>query len=58
MKEINSEVLIIGAGLTGLSLAYFLKLNQINVTIIEARSRLGGRILTEQSLGTPPIELR
>jgi len=57
MKEIKSEVLIIGAGLTGLSLAYFLKANQINATIVEARSRLGGRILTEQSKGTPPIEL-
>jgi len=57
MKEIKSEVLIIGAGLTGLSLAYFLKANQINAPIAEARSRLGGRILTEQSKGTLPIEL-
>ncbi len=40
------DVLIIGAGLSGLSLAYFLKEKDLNISILEARDRSGGRILT------------
>ena len=42
----NHEITIIGAGLTGLSLGYFLQQEKIPFQIIEARSRSGGRIKT------------
>jgi monoamine oxidase len=57
MQSIKSEILIIGAGLSGLTLAYYLKKKNINVTIVEARDRLGGRILTKTNPGSTPIEL-
>lgn len=45
----TSEVLIVGAGLSGLVLATKLINNGIDVRVIEARSRSGGRILSEAS---------
>lgn len=43
---IESDVLILGAGLTGLTLAYRLRNSNIKVTLVEARGRIGGRINT------------
>jgi monoamine oxidase len=40
------EVIIIGAGLSGLTTAYNLKKKNINVKILEAQNRIGGRIET------------
>lgn len=57
METIKCNIIIIGAGLTGLTLAYYLKQHNIDVVLIEARERLGGRIYTKQSANTPPIEL-
>ena len=51
------KVIIIGAGLTGLTLAYLLKKKNIPFIIIESRDRLGGRILTTSSSTFAPIEL-
>ncbi|NAS31018.1 FAD-dependent oxidoreductase [Flavobacteriaceae bacterium R38] len=42
----KSEVIIIGAGLTGLTTAYFLKQRGISAIILEASPRIGGRIDT------------
>ncbi len=53
MKKIknHSDVVIVGAGLAGLSAAYFLEKEGIkDVTVLEARNRIGGRILTENSV--------
>lgn len=48
--QINtSEVLIVGAGLSGLALATKLINKGIDVRVIEARSRSGGRMLSEAS---------
>lgn len=44
-----AKVLIIGAGLSGLSSAYALRSAKAEVEILEARSRLGGRIFTKQA---------
>ena len=45
--KINPKnVVIIGAGISGLAAAYKLKQNGMNATIIEARNRIGGRIFT------------
>lgn len=53
----NKNILIIGAGLTGLLLAYKLKQQGVSVTILEARERLGGRIHTHLSDQDTPIEM-
>lgn len=45
----NTSIIIIGGGLSGLTLAYRLAKSGIGATIIEARGRLGGRILTTGS---------
>lgn len=50
----KSTVGIIGGGLSGLTLAYLLEKKGIDVTVLEASPRLGGRIQTiEGDLGTP-----
>ena len=46
MKKVTSDIVIIGAGLTGLALAYYLKDQNLSVSIVEARDRIGGRIHT------------
>ncbi|MEK6511197.1 NAD(P)/FAD-dependent oxidoreductase [Myroides odoratimimus] len=53
----NKHIAIIGAGLSGLSLAYFLSKKNLSVTILEASSRLGGRIQTIQGNLQTPLEL-
>jgi monoamine oxidase len=57
MQEIKTDILIIGAGLTGLTLAYYLKKLKVNVTLVEARERLGGRIYTLHNVDDPPVEM-
>ena len=44
MKLIEKDVVIIGAGLTGLSIAYYLKKAGKNVLIVECNDRVGGVI--------------
>lgn len=50
------RLIILGAGLTGLTLAYLLR-GQFAVTILEARNRIGGRILTNRKAGSAPVEM-
>ncbi|TDW99012.1 monoamine oxidase [Dinghuibacter silviterrae] len=50
----TKRVVIVGGGLSGMTLAYRLRKEKLNVTILEAASRLGGRIQTiAGKLGTP-----
>jgi len=50
------DVLIIGAGAAGLAAWRELHSTGFNATVLEARNRIGGRILTDHS--TPsPVEL-
>lgn len=57
MTTKNTDVLIIGAGLTGLTLAYLLKSLNLKTTIIEANTRVGGRIVTKRNTNEAPIDL-
>ncbi len=47
------RVLIVGAGIAGIGAARALRDRGHEVVIIEARDRIGGRIWTDTSLGTP-----
>jgi monoamine oxidase len=50
----KEKVIIVGGGLSGLTLAYLLQKKGVNTTILEASSRLGGRVQTIKGpLGTP-----
>ena len=51
------DLIIIGGGLTGLCLQYLLSKESIDAIILEARGRLGGRILTSRKPNCAPIEL-
>ncbi len=53
----KKDILIIGAGLTGLTLAHLLKNEGYTVRILEARNRIGGRIHTLYSEQDTPIEM-
>jgi len=48
MAEANS-VIVIGAGISGLAAACKLAGSGLSVTVLEARSRIGGRIFTQRN---------
>ena len=48
-----ARVLVIGAGFAGLSAARALRQSGCEVVVLEARERIGGRVLTDRSLGVP-----
>lgn len=49
----GERVVVVGAGMAGLSAAKSLLEAGYRVTVLEARERLGGRIYTDDSLGAP-----
>jgi monoamine oxidase len=53
----KKRIVLIGSGLNGLSLAYTLSKLKIDVKILEASSRLGGRIQTVKGKMETPLEL-
>ena len=57
MVSTKYDIIIIGAGLTGLALAYYLKNTNHSILILEARDRLGGRIHTVKKAGLGQIEM-
>ena len=50
------HIIILGAGLAGLTTAYLLHKEGADVTVVEARDRLGGRIWTQTLAGDTPVE--
>jgi monoamine oxidase len=58
-KESRETVLIVGAGIAGLTAGYYLQQAGIPIRIVEASNRVGGRIRSQsQAVGTSkPIEL-
>jgi phytoene dehydrogenase-like protein len=53
MSTQSREVLVIGAGIAGLTAARDLAVDGYDVAILEARERTGGRIWTSHELGLP-----
>ena len=57
MAEHNKDILILGAGLCGLTLAYRLQQAGKAVRVLEARQRIGGRMETIAAKDGTPIEM-
>lgn len=51
MEHIETDVVVIGAGVAGLSAAYRLLQRGRSVTVLEARDRVGGRVKSDLSNG-------
>jgi monoamine oxidase len=58
MSAASFDVVVVGAGISGLAAAVDLSRGGLRVLILEARDRVGGRIFTDRSArSAPPIEL-
>ena len=57
MDHLETDFVIIGGGLTGLALAYFLRNSGRSICILEARDRIGGRIHTIIEDGRTNMEM-
>jgi monoamine oxidase len=51
------KVIVIGAGLSGLTCGYLLQKKGINVTLLESNSRIGGRIETRNGRSNVTLEM-
>ncbi|THD67577.1 FAD-dependent oxidoreductase [Robertkochia marina] len=56
-NSLHADIVIIGAGLTGLTLNYLLRSEGLKVVVVEARDRVGGRIHTLHKKGEPTVEM-
>src|SRR5438876_147690 len=56
MEQKKPKIVVIGAGIAGLTTAYRLQEQGLDVQVYEARDRVGGRILSA-SLGDVVVEL-
>src|SRR3990167_1028706 len=47
------DFIVIGAGVSGLAAASTLHKKNLNILVLEARNRMGGRVYTDHSFGLP-----
>lgn len=57
MQETTWDVIIIGAGIAGLAAGHALLDDELDVLVLEAKDRLGGRIHTDRQFAGFPVEL-
>lgn len=50
-KDRHRDIVVIGAGLTGLTTAYTLAIHNMDVEVLEKQSRIGGQICTSEDKG-------
>lgn len=55
--DFKGSVIVIGAGAAGIYAAQLLKNRGVDVTVLEASSRVGGRILADDTFAGIPLEL-
>ncbi|OVA12600.1 Amine oxidase [Macleaya cordata] len=55
--EVRKRIIVIGAGPAGLIAARHLQRQGFSVTVLEARDRLGGRVYTDRSSLSVPVDL-
>ncbi|MCU0497211.1 MAG: FAD-dependent oxidoreductase [Anaerolineae bacterium] len=53
----RETVVIIGAGAAGIAAGAYLQAEGYKVILLEARDRIGGRVLTDRTLASHPVEL-
>jgi len=51
------RVIVIGAGVSGLAAAKSLQESGAEVTVLEARDRIGGRVFTDRAAFRAPVEV-
>ena len=51
VSDTSCEIIVIGAGIAGLTAARDLAVDRYDVIVREARDRIGGRVWTSQELG-------
>lgn len=56
-NKTDYQVIVIGAGAAGLAAARYLQDARYEVLVLEARDRIGGRVQTDYSFASHPIEL-
>ncbi|KAI9200493.1 hypothetical protein LWI28_008966 [Acer negundo] len=56
-SEVRKKIIIIGAGPAGLTAARHLQRQGFSVTILEARNRIGGRVYTDRTSLSVPVDL-
>ncbi|KAK9454008.1 amine oxidase [Dipodascopsis uninucleata] len=52
----SSDVIVVGSGISGISAAADLITKGLSVTVLEAKDRTGGRLLTDRTSGSAPYE--
>eukprot|EP00250_Pteridium_aquilinum_P020130 c24714_g1_i1 orf=917-5227(-) len=56
-QPLRKKVIVVGAGAAGLAAARHLQNMDIQVTVLEARDRVGGRVFTDHSSFSGPVDL-